>query len=119
MVNSPSDSEKILQLIAKYADDTKAEDIVILDMREIVNFCDYFVISSGNNERHVRAIAENIYDGLRKDGFSVPRPQASLRNNWVVFDFGDIIVHVFEKELREFYSLEYLWQDAKKIDWKA
>jgi ribosome-associated protein len=119
MASSPSNSEIILKLIAKCADDTKAEDIVILDMREIVNFCDYFLICSGNNERHVRAIADNITEGLAKGGYSVPRPQSSIKSNWVVYDFGEIIVHIFEKDLREFYSLEYLWQDAKRIDWNT
>lgn len=103
------------QLIASYADDKKAEDIVILDMRKVVNFCDYFVICSGTSDRHVRAIADGIEENLKKLGRNIQPKEGTQEGTWVVFDLGDIIAHIFEKDIREFYNLEYLWREAKKV----
>ncbi|MBF0479044.1 MAG: ribosome silencing factor [Candidatus Omnitrophica bacterium] len=103
--------------IAQFAADKKAESITILEMKDIVNFCDYFVICTGNTDRHVKAIADNIEDELAKSGMKISPKQRTGKNDWVIFDIGDIVVHVFQKDTREFYQLEYLWRDAKKIDW--
>ncbi|MBF0483702.1 MAG: ribosome silencing factor [Candidatus Omnitrophica bacterium] len=107
----------LVSKIAQFASDKKAENIAILEMKEIVNFCDYFVICTGNTDRHVKAIADNIQDELAKTGMKISSKQRTGKNDWVVFDIGDVVVHVFEKDTREFYQLEYLWRDAKKIDW--
>ena len=104
------------KLIAGFASDKKAEDILVLDMRQKVNFCDYFVICSGNTDRHVRAIADGIDEALEQIGQKTrfePRGQSL----WVVLDLGDVIVHVFQKQMRQFYRLEYLWREAKKVSW--
>ena len=96
----------------------KAEDILILDMRSQVSFCDYFVIVSGNSERHVSAIAENIEEELDKLGISARISNGKHSSNWVVFDAGDIIAHIFQKDARSFYNLESLWQDARQVSWQ-
>jgi ribosome-associated protein len=122
-------SEGLAQRIAKFADDTKAQDIVILDMRGLVNFCDFFVIATGTSDRQARAIAEGIQEGLIKEGVEVNFSrslktlgslQYSQENGaWVVLDMGDVVAHVFEPQSREFYALEHLWQDAVKIEYKT
>ena len=126
---SVSKSKALAQKVAKFADDMKAQDIVILDMRELVNFCDFFVIATGTSDRQARAIAEGIEDGLKKEGAdinfsrslkSLSGLQYSQENGaWVVLDMGDVVAHIFEPMAREFYALEHLWQDAVKIEYKT
>lgn len=84
-------------------------------MRKLVNFCDYFVICSGNSDRQALGIAQGIQEGFEKQGLYVPRIQGTKDPRWVVLDVGGVIVHIFEKATREFYGLDYLWQDAKKL----
>lgn len=124
-----STSERLAQKVAKFADDTKAQDIVILDMRELVNFCDYFVIATGTSDRQAKAIAEGIEEGLHEEGISssfsrslksLGGLQYSQENGaWILLDMGDVVAHVFEPQAREFYALEHLWQDAPKIEYKT
>ena len=121
-------SKALAQKVAKFADDTKAQDIVILDMRELVNFCDYFVIATGTSERQAKAIAEGIKEVLEEEGINTDFSrslktlgslQYSQENGaWVLLDMGDVVAHIFEPMAREFYALEHLWQDAVKIEYK-
>lgn len=115
---APLTTRKIAQIIAEFADDKKAEDIEILDMKKIVNFCDYFVICSGTTDRHARAIADGIQEGLGKDGVNVDSIEGRRESHWIIFDLGDVVTHIFTKPTREFYRLEVLWQDAKHIKWQ-
>ena len=108
-------SRKTAKFIAEIASDKKAQDILILDMRKLVNFCDYFVICSGNTDRQVRAIADHIDEELDKLGLIARLKKGFKRSDWIVFDTGDVVVHVFQRDVREFYQLEYLWQDARKV----
>ena len=87
-------------------------------MRKVANFCDYFVICSGNTSRQVRAIADHIEEELNQLGIKLSFKQGLKVSDWIVFDAGDVVVHIFEKELREFYRLEYLWQEAKRVKWE-
>ncbi len=86
-------------------------------MRKLVNFCDYFVICSADSDRHVAAIVNGIEDGLSKLDLKVRHKQGVNVSTWALLDLGDIVVHVFEGEARQFYGLEHLWQDAPKIKW--
>ena len=96
-------------------------------MRELVNFCDYFVIATGTSDRQAKAIAEGIEDGLIKEGYHISHglkkaggQDHSLENGaWVLLDMGDVVAHVFEPQAREFYALEHLWQDAVRIEYKS
>lgn len=101
--------------IASFASDKKAEQILILDMRPVVHFCDYFVICSGTSDRHVKAVANGIEEGLASLGVKISHREGLKKADWIVFDIGDILVHVFLKDLREFYGLEHLWQAAKEV----
>ena len=117
-----------LHSIVSFAQEKKAENIKILDMRNVANFCDYFVICTGNSDRQVKAIADGIELGLRelgvkiryKHGLKATIPAKNANENesagaWALLDLGDVVVHVFEPNAREFYSLEYLWRDAPEI----
>ena len=111
---------KSLQLaksIVEFASSKKAENIVILDMRKVANFCDYFVICSGDSDRQVRAIAEGINEGLEKLGIEIKYKQGLKDAYWILLDLGDVVTHIFNEEAREFYGLEYLWQEAQSIPW--
>ena len=84
-------------------------------MRDLVNFCDYFVICSGGSGRQVHAIADHIEEELHGIGLTMRHKQGLKNADWVVFDSGDVIVHIFQKGIRGFYGLEHLWQEAKKV----
>jgi len=111
-------AKKTIQSIVELALSKKAEDLVVLDIRKVANFCDYFIICSGNSDRQVKAIADGIREGLGEQGSFVARAQGYRDGKWAILDIGDVVVHVFEKESREFYGLEHLWQGGKKIDWQ-
>ena len=110
------DSRKLALLCRELADTKKAEDIVILDVREVSSVTDYFVIASGTSEPHLRAIVEEITDRLREERSLKPRAvDGTLRAAWVVLDYFDVIVHIMRQDLRERYDLETLWGDAPRV----
>jgi len=89
---------------------------VILDVRKVASFCDYFIISSATSLRQVNAIARGIEEDLSKDNIKpLSKVPAADESGWVVLDFVSVIAHVFYKPVREFYGLERLWSDAKKV----
>ena len=110
------DSKKLAQLCRDFADNKKAENIVILDVRDLSSVTDYFVIASGTSEPHLRAIVEEITDRLRDEYDLRPmRKDGSMQGAWVVLDFFDVIVHVMRTDARERYDLEGLWGDAARV----
>ena len=86
-------------------------------MRKVANFCDYFVVVSATSARQVRAIAQGIEEGLQEIGIRIRYKEGFDSCLWVLLDMGDVVVHVFESQSREFYGLEHLWQDASRISW--
>ncbi len=100
---------------AQGAEDKKASDIVILDMREVSSMSDYFVICAGGSDRQTRAISDEIQRRLQKKGIDCSHAEGEKEGNWIVLDFFDVMVHIFSHEVREFYQLERLWGDAQKI----
>ena len=110
------DSKKLALLCREYADNRKAENIVVLDVRDLSSVTDYFVIASGTSEPHLRAIVEEITGKLRDDHDIRPvRTDGSIHGAWVALDFFDVIVHVMRTDVREHYDLEGLWGDAKRV----
>ncbi len=105
------------QVAAKAADDKKALDVLVLDLREITSLADYFVIASGTSDRHVRTIAEEIEAKLKAFGYKALSQEGLDDASWVLLDYGDIVVHVFLNETRDFYKIERLWADANRVDW--
>ena len=111
------ESKLLAQTCARLADNKKAENITLLDLRELSSVADYFVIATGSNEPHLRAIVDEITEKLRLDHNVRPYSTEGARvTPWVVLDFIDVIVHVMNEEFRELYDLENLWGDGKKID---
>lgn len=96
--------------------DKKGEDIKMIDISGISVLADYFLIASGSNESQIRAMVDNVEEELLKAGYSVKQREGYGSGSWVLMDFGDIIVHVFDKENRLFYDLERIWRDGKTID---
>ena len=87
-------------------------------MRKVANFCDYFVICTASSDRRILAIAETVEDELSRRGISVGFVHGKKEATWVILDIGDVVIHVFTEEMREFYGLEHLWSEAKRIPWK-
>jgi ribosome-associated protein len=110
------DSRKLASLCRELAEEKKAEDIVILDVRELSSVTDYFVIASGTSEPHLRAIVDEITDKLRDDhGVRAKAIDGTLQTAWVVLDYFDVIVHVMRGDVRDHYDLETLWGDAPRV----
>ena len=103
---------------ARAAGDKKATDIVVLDLREIAAFTEYFVIATGANPRQVQAIADAVDEQLRPAGKRPIHTEGYSSAEWILLDYGDFIVHVFSSASRRFYDLERLWRDAKRIEIK-
>src|SRR5499427_11017122 len=114
------DSRKLALLCRTLADNKKAEDIEILDVRELSSVTDYFVIASGTSEPHLRAIVDEITDRLRDEhGLRPKAVDGTLHTAWVVLDYFDVIVHVMRQDVRERYDLETLWGDAPRLRRRA
>ena len=105
-------------LAARTARDHKARDIVVLDMRGLHPLYDYFVLCTGASRRQIHTLAEEIDDALRGVGDSRMGIEGYQASKWVVQDYGDVLVHVFDPDTRAYYSLEELWADAPRIDWE-
>jgi ribosome-associated protein len=99
------------------AEGKKAEDIVVLDLRGISSFTDFFVICSGTSEPHLKAISGGIREGLREHaGISALGSEGTVASQWVVMDYSEVLIHIFQKQKREFYALEGLWSDAPHLN---
>lgn len=101
------------------ASEKKALEPVVLDLREIASFTDFFVIVSGANERQVQAISDEVYESLKKAGHTSARVEGYKTAEWILLDYGDFVVHVFEQKARQFYDLERLWRESKRVELPA
>ena len=97
------------------AGDKKALDLVVLDLREVASFTDYFLIASATNVRQVQAIADEVVERLKRQGEQAARVEGYNAAEWVLLDYGDFIVHVFEEKARRFYDLERLWRNGARV----
>jgi ribosome-associated protein len=111
--SAPLDESVVEALRA--ADDKKALDLVVLDVREVASFTDYFLIASGTSTRQVQAIADEVVERLKKTGRRAARVEGYRHAEWVLIDFGDFVFHIFEDKARRFYDLERLWRDAARV----
>jgi ribosome-associated protein len=110
--------DRILQVLHAAAE-KKALDPVVLDLREIASFTDFFVITSGANERQVQAISDEVYETLKKAGSPAARVEGYKTAEWILLDYGDFVVHVFEQKARQFYDLERLWRESRRVELPA
>lgn len=112
--------ERLAGLIAEYALDKKAQDVVELDLRGVSGFTDAFVLCTGTSDRQVKAIHDGIHYGLKKEHGLLPRRVEGLtESRWVLMDYLDVVVHVFTPEARDFYRLEALWGDVPRRVFEA
>jgi len=120
-VNTTSQETALRQACesARIARDYRGEDTVVLDLRELTPIFDYFVISTGSSRRQMHAIAEEVDRVLSAEGSSRQGIEGYRESSWILQDYGDIVLHVFDHDCRERYALESLWADAKKVDWAA
>lgn len=110
---SSAPTAELAQRAANLCLDRKANDVVMLGLRDVSDVTDYFVIASGTSDTHVRAIAEHVVEELKKEGVTVHHVEGLPQGRWVLLDFVDFVVHVFHPALRTFYQLERLWSDAE------
>ncbi len=109
-------SEELTQRLASLCLERKAEDVVVLDVRELVDYMDFLVLATGRSERQNRAIAEHVIRSMKKEG-SIPLSRAGIDGGaWICLDFVDVVLHVFMPETRGHYDLELLWADAKGVE---
>jgi ribosome-associated protein len=105
-------------LCARVADDNKATDILVLDMRGLTPLYDFFVLATGTSRRQIHTIVEEIDDALRAEGDERIGIEGYESSRWVVQDYGDVVVHVFDPDARGYYALDELWADAPHLDWQ-
>ena len=115
-MNRPKSPEEMVREIVKALDSKKAVDITAIEIRDLTTLGDYFVVASGNSTSHVKALAEEVDERLSAMGVEPRRVEGYQTCLWILMDYYDIIVHIFNKETREFYGLERLWADAPKVD---
>ncbi|MYV05133.1 ribosome silencing factor [Furfurilactobacillus milii] len=114
------ESKQMLEVAVKAGDAKRAEDIVALDVEQVSLVADYFAIMNGGSKRQVQAITQAILDAEGEAGVTVRRVEGKAEGTWVLLDFGDIVVHIFQEEQRHYYDLEKLWSDAPMVnltDW--
>ncbi len=110
------DSKKMAKIAYEALADKKGEDIRIIDISEVSVIADYFVIANGTNQNQVKALIDSVEESLAKEGVFAKQREGYTTANWVLLDFQDIIVHVFDRENRLFYDLERIWRDGKTMD---
>ena len=112
---APPDPARLAEWAAGYAADTKALDLVELDLRGVLGYTDYFVIATGNTDRQTRAIHDRIHQGMKNEHGILPRRVEGLaEGRWILMDYLDAVVHIFTPEARHYYRLEQLWGEAPK-----
>ena len=112
----PAQLDERMLAALEAAAEKKAINSVVLDLREIASFTDYFVITSGTNERQVQAISDEIVETLKKAGAAAARVEGYKTAEWILLDYGDFVVHVFDEKARTFYDLERLWRESKRVE---
>ncbi|GHP12910.1 ribosomal silencing factor RsfS [Lentilactobacillus fungorum] len=110
------DSKEISQVVVRAADSKRANDIVVLDMQKVSLMADYFVIADANSDRQVKAIANEVIDQVESNNVNVYSVSGKDSARWILIDLGDVVVHIFQKEVRDFYNLEKLWSDAPVVN---
>ena len=108
-------SREMAKLACEALADKKGEDIRVIDIAGISVLADYFIIANGKNKNQVQAIVDNVQDALFKAGYEMKQMEGYREGNWILLDFGDIIIHIFDKENRLFYDLERIWKDGKEV----
>ena len=118
-MSTVSTEKMMAQIACKAIDDKKGQDIKIIDIHNVSVIADYFVIVSGTNSNQVQAIVDNVEEQLGRAGFEAKQIEGNRNSSWILMDYGDVIVHVFDEENRLFYDLERIWRDGKVLEMDA
>lgn len=108
-------AKEMARLAVEALEDKKALDVRILDIGQISTLADYFIIASGNNRNQVQAMADNVDEVLAKAGYQAKQTEGYRNANWILLDYGDVVIHLFDEENRLFYDLERIWRDGEEI----
>lgn len=109
-------SKEMTHLAVAALEDKKASDVKIIDIEHISTLADYFIIASGTNRNQVQAMADSVEEALSKAGYEPKQIEGYQNANWILMDYGDIVLHLFDEENRLFYDLERIWRDGKLIE---
>ncbi len=109
-------TNQLVKEICKALDEKKAEDMLVLDIRELSAIADYFAIVTGQNARHLDALVEAVEEVVEKSGWTIRQIEGTGKNGWVLIDCRDIVIHLFDNSNRTFYDLARIWKDAKHVD---
>lgn len=112
-------SNKMAKLAIEALEDKKAEDIKVIDISEVSVIADFFIIAGGSNRSQIQALCDNVEEKLGRAGYPSRQIEGYDTANWILLDFGNIIVHIFDKENRLLYDLERIWRDGKQVDVEA
>ena len=118
-MSTVSTEKMMAQIACKAIDDKKGQDIKVIDIHNVSVIADYFVIASGTNSNQVQAIVDNVEEQLGRAGFEAKQIEGNRKSSWILMDYGDVIVHVFDEENRLFYDLERIWRDGKVLEMDA
>ncbi len=110
------EAQELARLAAEALSDKKGEDIKIIDITGIADFADYFVIGTGNNPNQIEAMEEAVDEALTKAGGTHKNTEGNRDSNWILLDYGDVIIHIFDKESRSFYDLDRIWKDGRIVE---
>ena len=108
--------EKMIRNAVDALENKKGENIKIIDISEVSPIADYFILASGSNRSQVQAMADSVEEKMHKDGFHLKQVEGYDSANWILMDFTDIVVHIFDRESRDFYDLERIWKDGKIVN---
>lgn len=108
-------AKEMARLAVEALEDKKAVDVRIMDIGQISTLADYFIIASGNNRNQVQAMADNVDEVLAKAGYQAKQTEGYRNANWILLDYGDVVIHLFDEENRLFYDLERIWRDGEEI----
>lgn len=110
------EAKEMAKLAIQALEDKKADDIKVIDISDVSTIADYFIIASGKNRSQIQAMCDNVDEALGRAGVSIKQTEGYKNANWILMDYGDIIVHIFDTENRLFYDLERIWRDGKEMD---
>lgn len=108
-------TNELVKLAYGAIDEKKGQDIMVIDISEVSSIADYFIITSGTNVRQVQAISDNVTETLGKNGYNYKSMEGFENANWILLDYGDTIIHIFNQEDRRFYDLERIWRDGRLL----
>lgn len=107
--------KELVKLAYQALEDKKALDITVIDISKISVMADYFIVASGENVRQTAALCDNVEEALGRAGFTCRQVEGKAAANWILMDYGDVIIHIFDKENRLFYDIERIWKDGHKL----